>query len=381
MVETVSISTNTMNLSTLSEISILIVDDEFVNRTLLERILEKDFAVTTASNGQEAFDLIKNQSFSLILLDINMPIMNGYMFLNQFRKLPEYTDTPVIIISARDSQEDIVEGLRNGANDYITKPYNLDIMRARIHTQLERKQIYDSYKSTIQQLKVAQDLQQNFYRIVTHDLKSPLSNLRMAHYLLRETIHDNPAADSLLENMEHILRDMQEMLRVFIEMSAKNDNKVAYDPETISAHELTLEVVERYKLSAAQKNMSFEILGSDGYLVADRQLSNQIIDNLVSNAIKYSPYNSMIQILIETLDEFIRIHVIDQGPGILATERNNLFQMYSQTSNQPSGNEASTGLGLWIVKQFSEVQGGNFGVEFPQAGGADFWVELPISKN
>ncbi len=111
--------------------------------------------------------------------------------------------------------------------------------------------------------------------------------------------------------------------------------------------------------------------------MADRRLLMQVLGNLVGNALKFSPHNSVVMIWSEGDEHWVRINVADQGPGIPFEERKNLFQMFSKLSVRPTGSETSTGLGLWIVKNLVEMQGGKVGVDCPPDGGSIFWFELP----
>jgi signal transduction histidine kinase len=114
---------------------------------------------------------------------------------------------------------------------------------------------------------------------------------------------------------------------------------------------------------------------------ADSGLAQQILGNLVSNAIKYSPSGSAVTLSSAIAGEQVRIYVADQGAGIPESERDQLFQAFTKLSTRPTGGESSTGLGLWIASQLVAVHGGAIGAEFPAEGGSIFWVELPASKS
>ena len=116
----------------------------------------------------------------------------------------------------------------------------------------------------------------------------------------------------------------------------------------------------------------------DRQIVADERLLRQVLGNLVSNAIKFSPPGTETSVWTEPNGDFVRICVADGGPGIPPEERRNLFQMFSKLSTRPTAGESSTGLGLWIVKELMQLQKGRVGFDQPETGGSLFWVELPV---
>ncbi|MEP7290138.1 MAG: ATP-binding protein, partial [Chloroflexota bacterium] len=117
-----------------------------------------------------------------------------------------------------------------------------------------------------------------------------------------------------------------------------------------------------------------------GYQVmADQRLLRQVVGNLVSNAIKFSPPGTQTCLWADVVNDRVRIYVADGGPGIPPEERGKLFTMFSKLSTRPTGGETSTGLGLWIVKELIQLQGGRVGIDQPADGGSAFWVELPAA--
>ena len=132
---------------------ILVVDDELSNRLLLNRFLSPHSYIVEAENGQEALDWLMRESFDLVLLDIMMPVMTGLEALQNIRQTPNIADLPVILISALSQSEDIVRGLDLGASDYISKPFDLDVVLARVDTHCKMKRMMDVYKQSIVELE------------------------------------------------------------------------------------------------------------------------------------------------------------------------------------------------------------------------------------
>lgn len=356
---------------------ILVVDDDPANRKLLHRIFREDYEVIAAEGGQQALELLDREPFHLVLLDVMMPVITGFDVLAILRERAQLDDLPVIMISARADNTDIVQGFRLGARDYITKPINVDVARARVQTQIALKLLADEHKRTIDQLRLTQAMQDNFYRIVSHDLRGPLTNLRMAQFVLRDLIGEQPEAMSILDNVDLMIDEMNDMIRVFLDALAARPGQIATEIGIIPVADVLQNVSEQYALTAASKAISLHVAPTDQKVRADGRLLSQILGNLISNAIKYSPVGSKTKVYVERSGASARIAVADEGPGIPIEERGALFQMFSKLSPRPTGSETSTGLGLWVVRQLAEAQGGCVGVDFPDSGGSVFWVELP----
>jgi signal transduction histidine kinase len=358
---------------------LLIVDDDPIQCLLLRRLFSSDYHVTEARSGEQALDLLHHHSFDLILLDVMMPRMSGLEVLREVRKSFSGGDLPVILVSALDSHRDVIHGLNLGANDYVSKPYHQDVIRARVRTQIDLKRLADANKAAIDQLEASKRIQEKFMRIVAHDLKNPLNNVRTAHYLLRALIENSDEATLILNHADATLDEMFHMISAFLEVAAlqSSQRQIEVNVDCINAGDVIRSQVDQYQMSAAQKNIGLQAESAGGLVMADSRLLGQIIANLLSNAIKFSPPDTTVTIFTELEDEQLCIHVADQGPGIPHGERDQLFQMFTKLSPRPTGSEGSTGLGLWIVRQLVELQGGTVGADFPPDGGSVFWVSLP----
>jgi two-component system sensor histidine kinase/response regulator len=357
---------------------LFIVEDDAMNRLLLRRMFESDYDITTAENGHETLQLLEQQhGFDLILLDVMMPDMSGLDVLQVIRSQHQHIDLPVIMVSALHDSDDIVRGFQLGANDYLAKPLNIEVARARVAMQLTLKQLADEKKQTIQELEALQAMKETFFRTVSHDLKGPISNIRMAQFILSDMLAHDPDVKLILDNIDMSLSGMQDMIQMFLDAAMLQTGTLDLLPSRVGINEVMQQVVKQYGLAARGKHMQLHTFPSDHCVMADLRLVPQVIGNLVGNAIKFSPPSSIIMAWAEGDQNWVRINVADQGPGIPFEERANLFKMFSKLSVRPTGSESSTGLGLWIVKTLVEMQGGKVGVDCPADGGSIFWFELP----
>ncbi len=356
---------------------ILVVDDESVNRLLLQRILRGIGQVIEAENGQQTLDLLARESFDLVLLDIMMPGITGLEVLKIIRKTPATVDLPVILISALSNNDDIVRGLKTEANDYIPKPIDVDVVIARVETQLKLKTMTDTYKQSITELEAAQQLKDRLFGIASHDLKSPLSTLLMGHSLLQEALKDRPETSRVMNIMLSTITKMNEIIEEFLDLAASQSGNIQISLAPVNLDQTILEVIAHYSITAMKKSIQLTAGEIAGVAHADQARLQQVLNNLVSNAIKFSPRESTITLWSEANGDKVRVYVADQGPGIPENEREKLFKEFSKLTPRPTAGESSTGLGLWIVKHMVMLQNGMVGVDCPPEGGSVFWVELP----
>ncbi len=355
---------------------ILAVDDEPANLLLLQRLLHTQFQVICSPTGQTALAILEQAPVDLVLLDIMMPNLNGYQVLEQIRANPHTADLPVILISALGDSQDIAQGLRLGANDYISKPIDPDVTAARVQTQLALKQLQDERKKAFAELKAAQELKDRLIRIASHDLKSPLMNGRMITEFLRRP--DLTPADSAewLTTLDDTLDSMKAVIEDFLDTAADSVGEIQIALDRVPLNGVVDDLLRLYQPHAIRKDIRLLTESMSGAVYADAARFRQALGNLVSNAIKYSPLHTRVHLWSVHEGERIIICVGDEGPGIPANERGRLFTQFGKLSTRPTDGEHSTGLGLWIVKHLVGLQGGDVGVNCPPEGGSVFWIAL-----
>lgn len=356
---------------------VLIVEHDPATRSLLQTQLEDEYQLLFAEYGAEVPAILRNHPVELVLLDMTLPGITGFDVLREIRGATVGNDLPVILIAQLSDSAAAVRGLRQGANDYVTTPLDADVVRARVNTHIALRRAEDAHRQTLSQLKFTQEMQENFTRIVSHDLKGPLTNIRMAQFVLRDILRDNSEARGILDNMDVTLNGMIDMIRLFLD--AMDSQQLEPHVRPLHVNDLIVQVVEQYRFAAERKQIKLEMGGSDFLMSADHKLLRQVLGNLISNAIKFSPQGARVRVWAETLGDRTRVYVSDQGPGIIPDERERLFELFSKLSARPTGGETSTGLGLWIVKQLIELQSGTVGVDQPAEGGSVFWIELPAA--
>ncbi len=356
---------------------ILVVDDENVNHRVIKRAFGHQYDIVGTTNGREALSILAQQPFDLVLLDVMMPEMDGYTTLTIIRDTPTMHDLPVIMLTALSDNSDIIRGLELGANDYITKPIALDVLHARVATQIKMKRLMDANKAALEALQELQEVRLRFFRVAAHDLKAPLVNIRMAQHILQDYVVDDPMAHEMLQIINTTVDTMQDIVSNFLDASVLQSGQLELNFDEVNVENLIWEVAAQFYGIAQKKQIALDVGAVSGLIYADASRVKQLIGNLVSNAIKYSPSQSLVRIWSEETHNGVRIYVADSGAGIPEDEQHMLFKQFSRLSTRPTAGESSTGLGLWIVQQLTAMHNGEVGFECPPEGGSIFWVELP----
>ncbi len=356
---------------------ILLVDDQPDNLEMLQRIL-RQYETHTARNGRAALAKLEQERFDLVMLDIMMPEMGGIETLQRIRQHYSDIELPVMFVSALSERHSVANGRQMGANDYIVKPFDVADVLARVNTQLRLKRFADERQQMVVGFQQMVEWQERLMQVASHDLRNPLNNLRMLVSLMKKSFAEDQATMRLLQMMESGIQTMNNIIDEFLDVRiADAAGTMRVDLRETNTFNLITQIVNQYAVAAFNKDIRIHANDIGGIVLADPNRLSQVIANLVSNAIKYSPRHS--DVWIETLvqDGIWQLTVTDSGPGVPESERHLLFQPFSKISNKPTAGEASTGLGLWIVREMVHAQNGEVGVHFPPEGGSQFWVQLP----
>ncbi|HRT34502.1 MAG TPA: hybrid sensor histidine kinase/response regulator, partial [Bacteroidales bacterium] len=312
--------------------TILIVDDVDANVLLLRLLISKaGYKTMTALNGRDALEAVNKQKPDLILLDIMMPVMDGHEVAKRLKETPEYADIPIIFLSALNSTEDVVQGFRFGAADYISKPFNKDELLTRINHQIsliESKRIIQRQTEELRKTIIGRD---KLYSVIAHDLRGPIASIRMVMELLISEIKPENIGEDMYEllTMANRLTDdsfsLLDNLLKWTKSQTGRLNTVFQD--NVDVMNLINGVVEVQKGVAALKKVKINVIGSTNRIARiDIDMAKTSLRNLISNAIKFSYENSNVDIVIEEAEDRIYIAVRDYGTGISQDNQEKLFQ-------------------------------------------------------
>lgn len=373
--------------------SVLIVDDQATNRALIRAHLAPHYEVCEANEGASAVEILKRRKVDLVLLDVMMPHMSGYAVCRLIKKQMspgEYL--PVVLLTALGQQEDRNTGLAAGADDFLTKPVNRDelVMRVKIFVKLRRQnirirqQLADLEKrdqlirSQLDELRAVDALKDELVSLMVHDLRNPLGGI--AGFL--GTLPDE-LDDEQLRAEAHMAIDASERLREtlddILQVRMLESGNVQLRREQIDADGLVRDAIASVHGAARARQVRITPVTDISHLrvAADRKLVRRAIENLLTNALKYSPAGGIVSAAIHPVGDDVEIEVADSGTGIPDTLKEQLFQKFGSVEIAKGGPRRGIGLGLYLVKLVANVHGGRAVVRDREGGGTAFGLVLP----
>ncbi|MEO5347501.1 MAG: response regulator [Magnetococcus sp. YQC-9] len=351
---------------------ILIVDDETTNIDVLVGLLEEECKTVVAKNGEQALRraLVKPHP-DLILLDIIMPDIDGFEVCRRLKENPETSDIPIIFITGKESEQDETRGLSVGAVDFIRKPFSPVVALARIqtHLALQRQRCH---------LRELNELKNRFLGMAAHDLRNPLNSIAgLSEILLTMPLEESEKRD-FIHTIHEVSGQMLQLIHDLLDVSTIESGQFVLEKRSCDVVALLGERLELLRVTARDKEVTIrEDFQATRPILADPDRLAQVIDNLVSNAIKFSPSGSEITVRCGYMHERLFLQVVDQGPGIPDAERHRLFGAFQRLSTRPTAQEKSTGLGLSIVKRIVDAHHGEIVVANNADCGAIFTCFLP----
>lgn len=389
--------------------SILIVDDTIYNVQLLSFLLMKQgYEVQTAMSGLEALDKVGKQLPDIILLDIRMPDINGYEVCTRLKANLVTKDVPIIFISSIEEPSEKVEAFSVGGVDYISKPFQLIEVLARIETHLRLCSLQKKLQEQNEQLQLSSDvlsrslsqerelsqMKTDFISVVSHEFRTPLTTIQSASELLEHYEWSKEEQVDQLHQIQSEVKHMTALMEDVLFLSRSNTNKVKINITKFNLLSFCIQLLRQIQITSAQEytlnlyihisstNTSIENphLHSDLPVLIvkmDEKLLRQILTNLLTNAVKYSPQNKTVDFQITVDQEQVSFVVSDHGIGIPEEDLENLFGAFHRGKNV--GILPGTGLGLSIVKNCIDIHNGSISVESKLDIGTKFTVILPIS--
>ena len=398
-------------------IKVLLVDDNENNLTSMELVLENEgYTFFKATSGKEALRiLLKEEDFSLILLDVQMPIMDGYETAELIYQRDKLKRIPIIFFTAQDYEEEsMFRGYKAGAADFIRKPFKPDLLRykvaifAELHRKnrllrkqeeklrlinedlvalnrnlekrvSERTRQLETVNQELKELNLSKD---KFLSVISHDLRNPLTSLLLSSKTLNDEIENiDPKKLRMLSGVIHrtsnkILSQLNEL----VEWAKKQRQKTSFNPHKIRLTEAINEALELLKATANQKGVMLENKIPNEVLVnADPLMLRSILQNIVTNAIKYSPTNGIVNLTAQLSDKMIEVCIQDFGVGMTEKTKNTILGSTDAPSLPGTNQEQGTGLGLLLVKDFVAQHGGKISIESKLRKGTCFKFTIPAN--
>ncbi len=365
---------------------VLVVDDTPINLELVATAVRSfGYHVIEAHNGIEALELLGQQNVDLVLLDYLMPDMSGLEVLKEIRKHYSALDLPVIIVTGFYDANIIVEALQNEATDYINKPFEYEVLKARMQVHLHKKAVEQQLLQAKIRAEEVNRAKSNFVSFVSHEIRTPISSIIGFSSLLQHALQGANAPAQHIEHLSRIKAAGERLLKIthdILDLTQVESGRLQLNYSDVRLNELINAICTDSEPLMAVNNNQFraDIKGNLGIMHTDATRLRQIIDNLLSNAAKYTN-NGAISLSVSSHDtadgKQLQIDVWDTGIGIARDKIKQLFKEFSQTHDPLTITANSIGLGLMITRQLCEHMGGTIAVESNQDSGTTFSVHIP----
>jgi len=379
---------------------LLVIDDSLTFlHTLADALRGEGYDVVTAQSGPEALTLLPVQPVDCVLLDVIMPGMDGLQVCKQIKATAAWRDIPIIMLTGLQEKSSMIAGINVGADDYIVKVDDFEIVKARVRAQLRRKQFEDENRSVREQLHIkeleatharaAQEtarreslFKSRFLANMSHELRTPLNAVIGFSELLLDEVF-GPLNEKQRLYVAHIQsggRHLLTLINDILDLSRIEAGRLVLQRAPSSVQTLVRSVEDVANALAVRQQVTCEFIVPPGLpdVHVDGVRVKQVLFNLLSNAIKFTPSGGRVTLRAESDGRWVRLHVEDTGVGIRAEDLPRLFREFEQIEPTSGVKPEGTGLGLALTRKLVEAHGGRVEVRSTPGQGSTFTVELPV---
>jgi two-component system, sensor histidine kinase and response regulator len=370
----------------MATLKILVVDDEPGIRSGISRILKNfkadfpfmdepiDYEIIEAVSGEEAIELVGKIKPDIILLDNKLPGMQGIEVLEWIKK--QNIDTLVVMITSYASLELAVKATRDGAHDFIPKPFTPQELRGSIENI--SKHLFLK-KMTSKLKKEGKQVRFQFLSVLSHELKSPLNAIEGYLDIMKEKQlgDEMNAYEEFIDRSLERIKGMRNLIMDMLDLTRLESGKTVQRKEMVVLNEIARNAIDTMRPYAIQKDVDVYLNATREYsYLADPDEMEIIFNNLISNAVKYNVHGGRVDCNISEEDDKIIISVSDTGIGMSKEETANIFQDFYRIKNQKTKKIAGSGLGLAILKKIVGIYDGKVEVDSTVDKGSTFNITL-----
>jgi two-component system, sensor histidine kinase and response regulator len=353
---------------------VLVVDDEPMNRSLLRASLASTCDVLEAGNGAEALRLVEQRRVDLVLLDVMMPELDGFEVCRRI-KAAQKEYLPVLLVTALGEQTDKNRGLEAGADDFLTKPVDRRELILRTKAFLRLREQERIIHRQLEEVKALQGQKDDLVSLLVHDLRSPLSAV-VAHLQLFEEDAVGPAkieVQQALKAADVALRRLEETLQVRL----MEEGELTVRRQAVDLRRIVDETLAELEPIARRKKIAVAVaFDAPDQHPLDGALVRRSIENLLSNALKYTPSGADVAVAARHAADGVAIEVADRGPGVPDELKRSMFEKFGSVEVKKGGARKGFGLGLYLVKLVAQGHGGSVAIEDRPGGGSIFRLFL-----
>lgn len=381
---------------------LLVIDDEENILKALRRQFRRDYDVHTARSAHKGLEVMRNESIAVIISDQRMPEMSGSEFFSEVRH--QHPRAIRLLLTGYADLKGVIAAINEGSIfRYITKPWDPVELDTIVREAFERHDLIMRNEHMVEALQAAnatledrvelrtrqldeanEELQalnrrkDEIVGVVAHDLRSPLAGIQQCLEVIRTT-EEAEIREEFFGMIGEVSEKMMGLINELLDISAIESGRVELVMEEVDLPAFAERIMRTNRPAAEGKGIELrcDVPGDVGTARFDFGRIEQVVDNLISNALKFSHSGTRVDFEIGREDRETRLRVCDQGPGISEEEQQKLFQQFARGANQPTAGEHSTGLGLSICRRIVELHGGSIAVSSKVGSGAAFTVVLP----
>ena len=354
---------------------LIIDDDPFITESLMTALEDRGYEVFAGCNGQEGVDLVTQLTPDLVILDMKMPVMDGLKATEHIRLR---SDVPIIMLTAETAEEEIVAALETGADEYLSKPFRLNELAARIQALIRRR----NWGVTKTEQEVAQ-LKQNLMATMTHEMRTPIASILNTLEIVFSSAYNGNFQSQLafLEQVQHntyLLNRLVEDLLIL----AWIDEGLEILRRPFPLRNEFERIINKERKNIAEQNLTVQneidpIIEING----DTHKLRHLFYHLLNNALKFSRPGQIVRIWAKTnVNNDVQLIVSDEGIGIHPAHHQKVFERFHQLDQGDSRNYGGLGVGLAIAKAVAEAHGGHICVSSELNAGSQFILTLPAAE-
>ena len=370
-------------------VKILTVDDsDFMRRMIKNVLAPKKYTIYEASGVKEGMEILQKEQINLLLLDYEMPDINGAQMLEMIKADRKFLSLPVIVISSKQDKEIIARVLKHGANDFIYKPFSVEELLLKCDLQIkeylnfQKLQIKElALQDAIKKLEYEKNAKSDFLANMSHEIRTPLNAILGFVALLKEETQEGKhqeyldIVDSSSNHLLGVINDILDLSK--IEKNAISLENEAFDIATMLQH-----LYKLFDVLAKDKGVVFvlECENLPQGVLGDELRLKQVISNLLSNAIKFTSKGKKVTLKVQYDAGNLKVFVEDEGIGIASENVKNIFEAFSQADSSTTRKYGGTGLGLSISAKLVSLMQGQLQVKSELSVGSCFYFELPLEE-
>lgn len=357
---------------------ILIVDDDAANRALLVACLRAQYELLEASSGEQALGLLRDHPVDLVLLDVLMPGMDGHEVCRRIKADPSRGFLPVILLTGLVDQADRNAGLEAGADEFLTKPIDRRELLLRVGVFMRIRRQERQIAEQLRELTQLQSLKDELFALIVHDVRTPLTGVVGFVDLIRQGLQDKD--DKLLRHATKAMeaaRRVEELLGSVLEVQMLEAGELPLRLAQVRMATLVHDAAEALSGAAMAADVTVSVEAPDDIEArVDPHLVRRSVENLLANAIKYSPPREVVTVSVVRDADLIELKVSDRGPGVPNELKGVLFQKYGSVEAKSGRARRGHGLGLHLVKLVASAHGGTVMARDGERGGTTFVMRL-----